>query len=200
MTDYISPFTAEIGRQPTYDEYAQITTGYTPEQVPVLSTIAKGFGVFDHWFCEVPSQTFMNRSFWTAATSSGLTVNHPVGNWIQSNTAETLFDRLEAHGRTWKVYIQEPNVKPSCWCSRSPGSSTCLAAADRRWRVQRVGIAIPPELTGPNPTPAQVVAGVRKIAGEFFPRLATKPHSVPQRPALPVERLATTRGITCPEI
>jgi phospholipase C len=52
----------------------------------------------------------MNRSFWTAATSSSLTVNHPVGNWIQSNTAETLFDRLEAHGRTWKVYIQEPMV------------------------------------------------------------------------------------------
>ena len=39
-------------------------TGYTPEQVPVLSGIAREFGVFDHWFCEVPSQTFMNRSFW----------------------------------------------------------------------------------------------------------------------------------------
>ena len=25
-----------------------------PEQLPVLSGIAKGFGVFDHWFCEVP--------------------------------------------------------------------------------------------------------------------------------------------------
>jgi phospholipase C len=63
VTDYINTFTAEIGRQPTYEEYAQIMTGYTPEQVPVLSGIAKGFGVFDHWFCEVPSQTFMNRSF-----------------------------------------------------------------------------------------------------------------------------------------
>ncbi len=29
VTDYISTFTAEIGRQPTYDEYAQIMTGYT---------------------------------------------------------------------------------------------------------------------------------------------------------------------------
>ena len=37
VTDYISTFTAEMGRQPTYDEYAQIMTGYTPEQVPVLS-------------------------------------------------------------------------------------------------------------------------------------------------------------------
>ena len=77
-TDYISTFTGEIGRQPTYDEYAQIMTGYTPEQLPVLSGIARDFGVFDHWFSEVPSQTFMNRSFWTAATSSGLVVNSPV--------------------------------------------------------------------------------------------------------------------------
>ena len=108
VTDYISTFTAEMGRQPTYEEYAQIMTGYTPEQVPVLSAIAKGFGVFDHWFCEVPSQTFMNRSFWTAASSSGFVINSPVSNFTQHNTAETLFDRLEAHGRTWKVYVQEP--------------------------------------------------------------------------------------------
>jgi Phosphoesterase family len=46
-------------------------TGCTPGQLPVLSGIARDFAVFDHWSCEVPSQTFMNRSFWTAATSSG---------------------------------------------------------------------------------------------------------------------------------
>ena len=77
VTDYISHFTAEIGRQPTYDEYAQIMTGYTPEQLPVLNGMARG-SAFDHSFCEVPSQTFMNRSFWTAATSSGIVVNSPV--------------------------------------------------------------------------------------------------------------------------
>jgi phospholipase C len=66
VTDYISTFTGETGRQPTYDEYAHIMTGYTPDQLPVLNGIARDFGVFDHWFCEVPSQTFMNRSFWTA--------------------------------------------------------------------------------------------------------------------------------------
>jgi phospholipase C len=108
VTDYISAFTAEMGRQPTYEEYAKIMTGYTPEQVPVLNALAKGFGVFDHWFCEVPSQTLMNRSFWTAATSSGFVINEPASNFTRHNTAETLFDRLEAHGRTWKVYVQEP--------------------------------------------------------------------------------------------
>src|SRR4029079_7951179 len=108
VTDYISTFTAEMGRQPTYDEYAQIMTGYTPEQVPVLSGIARAFGVFDHWFCEVPSQTFMNRSFWTAATSSGLVVNAPYRKWFTQNPAETIFERLEEHGKTWKIYVMEP--------------------------------------------------------------------------------------------
>ncbi len=108
VTDYISTFTGEVGRQPTYEEYAQIMTGYTPEQVPVLSGIAREFGVFDHWFCEVPSQTFMNRSFWTAATSSGLVVNSPPTKWFTKNDAETIFERLEAHGKSWKVYVGEP--------------------------------------------------------------------------------------------
>ncbi len=46
-------------------------TGCTPAQLPVLNGIARDFGVFDHWFCEVPSQTFMNRSFWMAADLLG---------------------------------------------------------------------------------------------------------------------------------
>jgi phospholipase C len=108
VTDYISTFTAEMGRQPTYEEYSQIMTGFTPEQVPVLNGLARGFGVFDHWFCEVPSQTFMNRSFWTAATSSGMTVNSPATKWLVNNNAETIFNRLEDHGKTWKVYVAEP--------------------------------------------------------------------------------------------
>jgi len=108
VTDYISTFTGEIGRQPTYDEYAHIMTGCTPGQLPVLNGIARDFGVFDHWFCEVPSQTLMNRSFWTAATSSGFVVNSPIRKWLEHNDAETIFERLEAHGRTWKVYVMEP--------------------------------------------------------------------------------------------
>jgi phospholipase C len=109
VTDYINFFTVEMGRQPTYDEYRQIMTGYTPEQVPVISGLARGFAVFDHWFSEVPSQTMTNRSFWTAATSSGFVVNRPMSNFMRHNRAETIFDRLERHQRTWKVYVLEPD-------------------------------------------------------------------------------------------
>jgi phospholipase C len=109
VADYISFFTREVGRQPTYDEYRQVMTGYTPEQVPVLSAIARGFGVFDHWFSEVPSQTLTNRSFWTAGSSSGLVVNRPMGHFMRYNNVETLFNRLEQQHLSWKVYVLEPD-------------------------------------------------------------------------------------------
>lgn len=109
VADYISVFTAEMGRQPGYDEYAQIMTGYTPEQMPVLATLARGFATFDHWFCEVPSQTFTNRSFFNAGTASGFVVNtDPGDSFPVHNTAETIFERLEANGLTWRVYCSPP--------------------------------------------------------------------------------------------
>ena len=110
LTDYMSTFMAEFGRQPTYDEYAQFMTGYTPEQMPVVCGIARGFATFDHWFCDVPSCTFPNRSFFHAGTSSGYVVNMtPPESFIAHNAAETLFERLEAHGLTWKVYCDPPS-------------------------------------------------------------------------------------------
>jgi hypothetical protein len=134
VTDYISTFTGEVGRQPTDEEQAQIMTGYTREHVPVLSGLAKGFGVFDHWFSEVPSQTFMNRSFWTAGTSSGFVTNMPAIKWTEENTAETLFDRLEAHGRTWKVYVLEPSRLPFMAGSTCRGSRTAWRRTSCRSR------------------------------------------------------------------
>jgi Phospholipase C len=110
VMDYISAFTAEMRRQPTYDEYSQIMMGYTPEQMPVTSAVARGFATFDHWFCEVPSQTFTNRSFFHAATASGYVINFPPADAFPvHNTAETLFERLEAKGLTWRVYCDAPS-------------------------------------------------------------------------------------------
>ncbi|MDM0025469.1 alkaline phosphatase family protein [Variovorax saccharolyticus] len=122
VMDYISAFTAEMRRQPSYDEYAQIMTGYTPQQMPVLSALARGFAVFDHWFCEVPSQTFSNRSFFHAATASGYVVNmSPPDSFPVHNKAETLFERLESKRLTWRVYCDSP----------SPASFTGIIHASR---------------------------------------------------------------------
>jgi phospholipase C len=110
VADYISAFAAETGRQPSHAEYAQIMTGYLPEQMPVLSALARGFAVFDHWFCEVPSQTFANRSFFHAASSSGYVDNmSPPESFPLGNDAETIFERLDHHGLDWRVYCDPPS-------------------------------------------------------------------------------------------
>jgi phospholipase C len=109
LTDYASMLEAELGRAPTFAEFAQMMTGYTPEQVPVISTIARGFATFDHWFCDVPTCTFPNRSFFHAGTSSGWVINWPPADAFPAkNTAETLFDRLDAGGLIWRVYCDPP--------------------------------------------------------------------------------------------
>jgi hypothetical protein len=41
VTDFMSMLMGELGRQPTVEEHSQIMTGYTPEQMPVPSGIAR---------------------------------------------------------------------------------------------------------------------------------------------------------------
>jgi len=110
VADYISAFMAEMLRAPTAAEYAQIMTGYTPAQMPVVSALARGFATFDHWFCEVPTQTFANRSFFHAASSSGYVDNlTPIDAFPLHNDAETIFERLDEHGLSWRVYCDPPS-------------------------------------------------------------------------------------------
>src|SRR5215475_8435332 len=110
VADYISSFTAEMHRPPTFEEFSQIMTGYTPAQIPVVSALARGFATFDHWFCEVPTQTFANRSFFHAGSSSGYVDNlTPIDAFPLHNDAETIFDRLDQHGLGWRVYCDPPS-------------------------------------------------------------------------------------------
>ena len=110
VTDFISNWWEVTGRQPFYQEYRQIMLGYEPAQLPVMSALARGFATFDHWFCDVPSQTFTNRSFFHAASSSGLVINMtPETDFVRDNTAETVFERLDAAGLDWKVYCAPPS-------------------------------------------------------------------------------------------
>jgi phospholipase C len=114
LADYVNALTVELGRSPTPDEYGQIMSCYTPDQLPVLTGLALGFTFFDHWFCEVPSQTFCNRSFFHAGTSSGFVLNgHPPGKFALRNDARTVFNLLEDAGRTWAVYIDPLQILPA---------------------------------------------------------------------------------------
>lgn len=107
VLDYVNRCQALLGRAPTYDEYSAIMNSFPPDAVPVLSTLARSFAVFDHWHCAVPSQTFCNRSFFHAASSSGRVVNSPYDFWVKHNSAETIFERISAlkrPGLDWRIY------------------------------------------------------------------------------------------------
>ncbi|WP_157427782.1 alkaline phosphatase family protein [Agromyces salentinus] len=111
LTDYvINAERLRNGRQPTPAEANQIMGSFSPEMLPVLSTLAKNFAVFDAWHCAVPSQTFCNRSFFHASTSHGFVTNKHGGGydkWIDAAPAPTIFNRLEEAGLEWRIYFDE---------------------------------------------------------------------------------------------
>jgi len=78
-------------------------------EVPVVTTIAQNFAVFDHWFADVPSQTYVNRQFFVSGTSNGNVINHlpSVANFSTANAQPTIFDQLSNNGKKWKVYYPQ---------------------------------------------------------------------------------------------
>jgi phospholipase C len=112
VRDYCNKFVATKKRHPTFDEYRVIMDSFSPEQLPVLSTLAQQFAVYDAWHCSVPTQTLPNRVFFHASTSSGYTVNLPYTKWLTRNAQPTIFNRLYDAGRTWRVYYDETQIVP----------------------------------------------------------------------------------------
>ena len=85
------------------DDPGKIMLSLTPKTVPVLSSLAHHYAVFDHWFSSIPTQTFCNRSFVHAGTSSGY-VNNGGGGMVFVNETPTIFDLLEAAGKSWTIF------------------------------------------------------------------------------------------------
>lgn len=72
---------------------------FTPELLPVLSGLARGFAVCDHWFSSVPTETFPNRAFLCAATSQG-----HMDDATAKYTTQSIFGLLSAHNLDWSIY------------------------------------------------------------------------------------------------
>jgi len=108
VKDYEINFTMESqGKTATEEQYRVAMGGFTPDMLPVISTLAQNFGVYDHWFAGVPSQTFCNRSFFNASTSHGYVTNMGGGGynkWLDAFDGSTIFNRLENAGKSWRVY------------------------------------------------------------------------------------------------
>lgn len=111
VRDYIGVLRKDTGAEPAPDDYRRIMGAFTPDMLPVFSTLARQFAVYDDWHCAVPSQTFCNRSFFHASTSHGYVDNAGAGGlrkWFDpANAAPTIFNRLQEAGRSWRVYFDD---------------------------------------------------------------------------------------------
>ncbi|MFD4420199.1 alkaline phosphatase family protein [Agromyces sp. NPDC058484] len=134
VTDYIVNFERlKKGTAPTPEEYRQIMGSFSPEMLPVLSTLAKNFAVYDHWHCAVPSQTFCNRSFFHASTSHGFVTNKHGGGydkWLDAEASPTIFNRLEEAGLTWRVYYDDLQLVSFTGVLHAP-------VLQKYWRTER---------------------------------------------------------------
>jgi phospholipase C len=72
---------------------------FTPAMLPVLSGLARGYAVCDHWFSSLPTMTLPNRAFACAATSQG-----HMDDKSHSFTVKSIFGLLTASHVTWAGY------------------------------------------------------------------------------------------------
>ncbi|HEV2636639.1 MAG TPA: alkaline phosphatase family protein [Actinocrinis sp.] len=72
---------------------------FTPQALPVLSGLAAGYAVCDHWFGSVPTETLPNRAFALSGTSQG-----HMDDKTKTFTAPSIFGALTKAGQRWAVY------------------------------------------------------------------------------------------------
>jgi phospholipase C len=77
---------------------------FTPATLPVLSSLAYYYGLCDHWFASIPTQTLCNRSFLHAGTSFGYVDNEGGDGILLLNDTTTIFNVLEQAKQSWKIY------------------------------------------------------------------------------------------------
>ena len=79
---------------------------FSPDQVPVVSTLARQFAVCNFWHSSLPGPTWPNRFFVHAATSGGL-ANSPSDTQIAlgfSFNNGTIYQRLSDADKNWRIY------------------------------------------------------------------------------------------------
>lgn len=107
----MSGFVDNYVRQPRNDappDPAAVMHYFAPEQVPVLSRLARAFGVSDQWHASAPCETWANRFFAHCGTAGGHVNNRrPRFPHHWPGTMPTIFRRLDARGHSWRIYFHD---------------------------------------------------------------------------------------------
>jgi phospholipase C len=102
----MSGFAQSYATQPGKGIYAPsaVMHYFTPDQVPVISALARTFGVCDQWHASAPCQTWPNRFFAHTGTALGCVNNK---DFSIPFTAPSIFGQLQAAGISWRVYFHD---------------------------------------------------------------------------------------------
>lgn len=82
---------------------AEVINYYTPDHIPVFSTIAENFVLFDRWFASVPGPTNPNRAYITSGTSHGHGMNDDAFT-DYALPQKSIFELLSDNNITWINY------------------------------------------------------------------------------------------------
>jgi phospholipase C len=99
-------FVYDYRQQPNNtDQHAKnIVNCFSPDKLPVVTTLVQQFAVCDHWHSSMPGPTWPNRLFLHAASSGG----HIDNNLHEADyNIDTIYDRLEAADRSWRIYFHD---------------------------------------------------------------------------------------------
>lgn len=102
----------QLGRTLSDEEMQSLGGVFTPETAPVINTLAREYAVFTRWFCDVPTCTFPNRTFFHAGTSDGRIDNALTYDYAWDNDLPNLFTRCSDKGVSWKCYFYEDEIVP----------------------------------------------------------------------------------------
>ncbi|QHC25038.1 alkaline phosphatase family protein [Streptomyces sp. GS7] len=107
VTDFAEMFPTRKGNSPDVTA-SDIMGCFPPEALPVLSGLAKGYAVCDHWYCSVPTQTMPNRGFALAGTSLGLVSDTACMAQVKNTKlmfdTPSIFGRLSDKNIDWVIY------------------------------------------------------------------------------------------------
>jgi phospholipase C len=88
-------------QEPNVSHSQKIMYYFTPDQLPVLTTLARSFALFNGWFASIPGPTICNRAFAHYGTSFGSVSMDP---FVVKAPYKSIYDRMLAAGLTTKLY------------------------------------------------------------------------------------------------
>jgi len=105
---------------------------FNETKLPILSTLAEQFVVFDHWFCSAPTPTNPNRAYVMSGTSNGYTDNSvPTNGWPQ----QTHFEQVALEGKSWRIYYSDDPWAATYFHNlREPQNLQYIIPIENLWR------------------------------------------------------------------